>query len=197
MRLKVTPLGVVRPAHGDEPFFLEGGPGMTGRGVPQPSVGSLKPRFPGSPSQPAARPERQPGHREDSRFRGPARGKAASALVGLLAGWSLDEYWLRTEEPHQPGEGRGRSRRGRTGRRAHRGRRGITTSSPCSPTWTNSTTQQLLAAAPAGPRSLSHFRQNATTTHLDTTPTEPGRQRTPVRYRHQGSNVSRRWRWPG
>ena len=54
MRLKVTPLGVVRPAHRDEPFFLEGGPGMTGRGVPQPSVGSLKPRFPGSPPQPAA-----------------------------------------------------------------------------------------------------------------------------------------------
>jgi hypothetical protein len=27
---------------------------MTGRGVPQPSVGSLKPRFPGSPPQPAA-----------------------------------------------------------------------------------------------------------------------------------------------
>jgi hypothetical protein len=54
MRLKVTPLGVVRPAHGDEPFFLEGGPGMTGRGVPQPSAGSLKPRFPGSPPQPAA-----------------------------------------------------------------------------------------------------------------------------------------------
>ncbi len=26
---------------------------MTGRGVPQPSVGSLKPRFPGSPPQPA------------------------------------------------------------------------------------------------------------------------------------------------
>jgi hypothetical protein len=27
---------------------------MAGRGVPQPSVGSLKPRFPGSPPQPAA-----------------------------------------------------------------------------------------------------------------------------------------------
>ena len=54
MRLKLTPLGVVRPAHRDEPFFLEGGPGMTSRGVPQPSAGSLKPRFPGSPPQPAA-----------------------------------------------------------------------------------------------------------------------------------------------
>jgi hypothetical protein len=31
-------------------------------------------------------------------------------------------------------------------------------------------------------RRVSHFRQNATSTHLDTTPTEPGRHRTPVRY---------------
>jgi hypothetical protein len=54
MRLKLTPLGVVRSAHRDEPFLLEGGPGMTSRGVPQPSAGSLKPRFPGSPPQPAA-----------------------------------------------------------------------------------------------------------------------------------------------
>jgi hypothetical protein len=29
---------------------------------------------------------------------------------------------------------------------------------------------------------MSQFRQNATTTHLDTTPTDLGRHRTPVRY---------------
>ena len=40
--------------------------------------------------------------------------------------------------------------------------------------------------------SVSQFRQSATTIHLDTTPTEPGRHGTPVRYRHHGFNVSRR-----
>jgi hypothetical protein len=55
----------------------------------------------------------------------------------------------------------------RSFRGAHRGRRGITTSSPSSPAWTNSTTQQSLAAAPAGPRSLSHYRHNARATHFE------------------------------
>lgn len=80
MRLKVTLLGVVRPAHEDEPFFLEGGPGMTGRGVPQPSAGSLKPRFPGSP--PAA-------SREHKQVLGPrplqGMGRAPESHVALTA----------------------------------------------------------------------------------------------------------------
>ncbi len=76
--------------------------------------------------------------------------------------WHVDYGEGETEDHTSREKAEGRSRRGRTGRRAHRGRRGITTSSPCSPAWTNSTTQKSLAAAPAGPRSLSHYRQNAT-----------------------------------
>jgi hypothetical protein len=52
MRLKVPPVGVVPPAHGDEPFSVGERPGTTVPGGPQPWVGSEAPQLPGLSPQP-------------------------------------------------------------------------------------------------------------------------------------------------
>jgi hypothetical protein len=55
MRLKVPPVGVVPPAHRDEPFLLGEARNDRPPGGPQPRVGSEASflSFPGSPPQPS------------------------------------------------------------------------------------------------------------------------------------------------